>query len=320
MTDDNYIFGNDPDMTISPCGATPATALGHGSVAHPAEDVPFSPPELDDDVTVMLGKPRREAAASPSLSGCGRAACPVEDIPLPPPEVDDDVTVMLGKPRREAAASPSLFGCGRAACPVEDIPLPPLELDDDVTVMQELPRRETPGTALASGGGGAVVPLSGYTPTEDIPLFGASPDYENTIIEGKLNGDRSSLPIPAVVSVDIPRSSKPIGWLVVISGCQIGRAYELVAARTRVGRLPGLEIFMKEDLSISRKVLIIVEYNPISAQFHVAPNMACPGICELNEKALLKPAPLVSGDVLRLSASTMLRFVAFCDSSFRWEG
>lgn len=110
-----------------------------------------------------------------------------------------------------------------------------------------------------------------------------------------------------------------VGWLVAVSGPMKGRAFQLRLGMNHVGRAASNNICLADDASISREAQVIVTYDRRRNQFFVAPGTSCSQTSDLNDDILLAPSPLASGDVIKLSDETKVRFIAFCDSQFHWD-
>ena len=122
-------------------------------------------------------------------------------------------------------------------------------------------------------------------------------------------------------SADQPGTSErlldlPTGWLVVVDGPGKGTALRLGYGHNTIGRGAGMRVRLNfGDGTISREHTAI-RYSDKNNTFHIFPGSNNVYLAE-NEEVLV-PTPLLPGCLIGLGETT-LRFVPFCDDSFRWD-
>ncbi len=108
----------------------------------------------------------------------------------------------------------------------------------------------------------------------------------------------------------------PTGWLVVVDGPGKGTALPLGFGHNTIGRGAGMRVRLNfGDGSISREHTAI-RYSDKNNSFHIFPGNNNVYLAE-NEEVLV-PTTLHPGCLIGLGETT-LRFVPFCDDSFRWD-
>jgi pSer/pThr/pTyr-binding forkhead associated (FHA) protein len=119
------------------------------------------------------------------------------------------------------------------------------------------------------------------------------------------------------IRIDGGSKSNVTGWLVEISGQNIGKDYRIGDGKNRIGRGPDkLEIVITGDQSISRTHTVIL-YDATSTAFYLQPNEG-DGMAYVNGELVLSPQKLKKGDRIKLG-NTELYFVPFCGEDFSWN-
>ena len=113
------------------------------------------------------------------------------------------------------------------------------------------------------------------------------------------------------------KQSPVVGWLVCISGEEIGRSFELKEGRNFIGRSDSQDVTLTGDKSISREKHAILVYDPKSRVFMVQPGESHE-LFYLNDEVVLGSTKLAINDKI-LIGNTKLIFVPFCGESFAWE-
>jgi hypothetical protein len=120
------------------------------------------------------------------------------------------------------------------------------------------------------------------------------------------------------ISIDGGSKTNVTGWLVAISGPNIGKDYRIGDGKNHIGRGPDskLEIVIIGDQSISRTHTVIL-YDATSNTFYLQPNEG-DGMVHVNGDLVLSPQKLKKGDRIKLG-NTELYFVPFCGEDFSWD-
>ena len=108
----------------------------------------------------------------------------------------------------------------------------------------------------------------------------------------------------------------PTGWLVVVDGPGRGATLPLGFGHNTIGRGAGMRVRLNfGDDEISREHTAI-RYSDRNNTFNIFPGNNNVYLADAEE--VLVPTPLVSGACITVGQTT-LRFVPFCDESFRWD-
>ena len=110
----------------------------------------------------------------------------------------------------------------------------------------------------------------------------------------------------------------PVGWLVVTGGPGRGASITLKEGLMQIGRNDDQAIQLDfGDTGISRSNHAFIAYDPEDRKCYLGHGGKA-NLVRLNGKPVLSTVPLASGDLIRIS-ETSLRFVAFCDENFDWR-
>lgn len=107
------------------------------------------------------------------------------------------------------------------------------------------------------------------------------------------------------------------GWLVGISGGEVGRSYNLKVGRNFVGRGKDMDVALLGDIRISRNKHAIITYEPRQRRFFIQPGEARE-LIYVNDEVVLSTRQLEPYDRLLMGVTELL-FVPFCCQRFAWE-
>ncbi|WP_299080146.1 FHA domain-containing protein [uncultured Ruegeria sp.] len=121
-----------------------------------------------------------------------------------------------------------------------------------------------------------------------------------------------------VAKTETAQESFPVGWLVVTGGPGRGASIGLTEGLMQIGRNDDQAIQLDfGDTGISRSSHAVVAYDPEDRKCYLGHGGKA-NLVRLNGKPVLSTVPLASGDLIRIS-ETSVRFVAFCDDGFDWR-
>lgn len=110
----------------------------------------------------------------------------------------------------------------------------------------------------------------------------------------------------------------PAGWLVIIAGPGAGHHFAVTSGVTTIGRGTDQGISLSfGDTAISRSNHASVAYDPVDNACYLG-HGGKSNIIRLNDRPVLSTETLASGDIIRIG-ETILRFAAFCGTTFNWE-
>lgn len=121
-----------------------------------------------------------------------------------------------------------------------------------------------------------------------------------------------------VTKAEAVQETFPVGWLVVTGGPGRGASVTLTEGLMQIGRNDDQAIQLDfGDTGISRSNHAVIAYDPEDRKCYLGHGGKA-NLVRLNGKPVLSTVALVSGDLIRIS-ETSLRFAAFCDDSFDWR-
>ncbi len=106
------------------------------------------------------------------------------------------------------------------------------------------------------------------------------------------------------------------GWLVCVSGYEVGRDFRLHQGFNRIGRSYEWDVPLMEDPAVRKAAECAVVYDDKSNCFYAVQQMG--GMAYLNGKLLDSSCILNSGDIIKVGESE-LEFIAFCREGRVWE-
>jgi hypothetical protein len=110
-----------------------------------------------------------------------------------------------------------------------------------------------------------------------------------------------------------------VAWLVIVDGPGRGASFALTGGVAHVGRGVDQTVCLDfGDDTISRAAHASIAFDPEDARHYLGAG-AKSNLVRRNGRPVLGTEELASGDVIRVGETT-LRFVAFCDETFAWEG
>ena len=117
---------------------------------------------------------------------------------------------------------------------------------------------------------------------------------------------------------NIPEPVEPVvGWLVCLSGANVGRDYRICTGNNSIGRERSNRIVIQGDDTISRDKHAAIIFEPKHIQFFLKPGDST-GLTYLNGEYLSEQKLLNTGDIIDLG-NTRLIFVPLCWEGFNWE-
>lgn len=107
-----------------------------------------------------------------------------------------------------------------------------------------------------------------------------------------------------------------VGWLVCISGADLGKDWRLVAGRNTIGRDSGMNVALSGDRSVSAVRHAIVSFEPRRRGFSLLPGDSR-GLVYLNGEEVVSPVQLKMHDQIELGKSTLIFIPLVCEG-FGW--
>jgi hypothetical protein len=109
-----------------------------------------------------------------------------------------------------------------------------------------------------------------------------------------------------------------VGWLVIVDGPGRGNYIPVGYGQNSIGRNQEERVCINYgDAQISRESHCFIVYEPHDREFTVLRGTS-KGLSYLNQKVILEPRTIHSGELLRIGATT-LRFMAFCGPEYDWH-
>ena len=111
---------------------------------------------------------------------------------------------------------------------------------------------------------------------------------------------------------------KVVGCLVCIKGSMAGEGFFLVEGHNDIGRGANLEVVLSKEVTVSRKAHACITYDKQENQYVLT---AAEGKTDVLYNGTMVEASVVinNGGTIQIGQCT-LRFEAFCDKDFSWDG
>ncbi len=108
-----------------------------------------------------------------------------------------------------------------------------------------------------------------------------------------------------------------VGWLVCVSGTEMGRDFKVHSDNNYIGRSEKMDICIRGDETISRENHATITYDSLDRVFYFTPGEGR-SIVRLNGKALLMTSEIKAYDRVSLG-KTELVFIPLCSEGFDWS-
>ena len=108
-----------------------------------------------------------------------------------------------------------------------------------------------------------------------------------------------------------------VGWLVCVSGSEMGRDYKIHSDNNYMGRSEKMDICIRGDETISRENHATITYDGRERVFYFTPGESR-SIVRLNGKAVMMTNEIKAYDKIELGI-TELMFIPVCGAAFDWS-
>ena len=108
-----------------------------------------------------------------------------------------------------------------------------------------------------------------------------------------------------------------VGWLVCIDGVDKGKDYKLYGKNNTIGRSEKMDVYIKNDSTISRENHARLAYDQKHNDFHLIPAEATNNIY-VNDEPIYVPTIIHAYDLIELG-DTKVVFIPFCSDRFTWQ-
>lgn len=114
-----------------------------------------------------------------------------------------------------------------------------------------------------------------------------------------------------------PMDFRPVvGWLVCTEGEHKGQSFNLYHGKNFIGRNSDMDVWLKNDPSVSRNRHAIIIYEPRERVFFAQPGESHE-LFYVNDSVVLSTTQLKDRDKISVGETTLV-FVPFCNSDFSW--
>lgn len=114
-----------------------------------------------------------------------------------------------------------------------------------------------------------------------------------------------------------PAEFRPVvGWLVCTEGKHKGQSFNLYHGKNFIGRNSDMDVWLKNDPSVSRNRHAIIIYEPRERVFFAQPGESHE-LFYVNDSVVLSTTQLKDRDKISVGETTLV-FVPFCNSDFSW--
>jgi hypothetical protein len=164
-------------------------------------------------------------------------------------------------------------------------------------------------------GGSSAGPAGSPGGTRVISRTPPPPAAAETVLIKPSSASRAGVASPAE---DLPEGPV-VGWLVVVEGPGRGKSVTLGYGMNPIGREAFNRVVLSfGDMEISRTKHATVTYDPRGRKFFIQHGESS-NLTYVGESPVLAPMELKSGDVIRLSDTTVLKFIPLCGDDFNWD-
>lgn len=114
-----------------------------------------------------------------------------------------------------------------------------------------------------------------------------------------------------------PSDFRPVvGWLVCTEGTHKGQSFNLYHGKNFIGRDSDMDVWLRNDLSVSRNRHAIIVYEPRERVFFAQPGESHE-LFYVNDSVVLSTLQLNDRDCISVGKTTLV-FVPFCNADFTW--
>lgn len=113
------------------------------------------------------------------------------------------------------------------------------------------------------------------------------------------------------------KEQKTTGWLVCISGPEMGKDYRLHNDNNFIGRSTKNDVAITSDNTVSGEKHCVITYDRVDRIFYIGLSAGA-SIIRLNNRPVLMTQELKYGDRIQIGQGTFL-FVPLCGENFEWE-
>lgn len=172
-----------------------------------------------------------------------------------------------------------------------------------------------------------------WTPNISAPATGNTPSMDfiqkEPVVEEPIRVEPQQVtPVPKTAPRDIDSVKtvskfassggfEPVtGWLVCVKGGNYGKAFEIKAGQSSIGRDSSMDICIKEE-GVTREKHAFLIFEPKKRQFFLRGGDGS-GLTYCNDEMVTAMVPLKAYDKLQLGDAEFL-FVPFCGEQFMWD-
>lgn len=156
---------------------------------------------------------------------------------------------------------------------------------------------------------GATTPISAMGSDRTVPSMTASVAPSMSAC----NDNQRTMPVSRLETGIDP----VVGWLICVSGPQMGRDFKVHADNNYIGRSERMDICIRGDETISRENHATITYDNRDRVFYFTPGEGR-SIVRLNGKALLMTSEIKAYDKIELGVTELI-FVPLCGAGFDWS-
>lgn len=144
-------------------------------------------------------------------------------------------------------------------------------------------------------------------------------DKNSSLNMPRFGGVDSDMTAPIIPGAGAAREKvEPVvGWLVCIEGSNFGRSFILHAGKNFIGRNQNFDIYLPDDIYISRDIHASIIFEPKQRVFFAQPGDSH-ALFYLNDNVVLSNVEIHDRDIIEIG-HTKLMFVPFCDERFSWD-
>ncbi len=117
--------------------------------------------------------------------------------------------------------------------------------------------------------------------------------------------------------LNMVRVSPVVGWLICLTGDEMGKDFRLKSGRNFIGRSSSMDVMLVDDKSIAREKHGCVTYDPKGNAFYITPEGG--NTIYVDGRLIQEAKRLRENNKIRIG-ETVLIFVPFCKEGRKWKG
>lgn len=230
-----------------------------------------------------------------------------EELTVQPVEEREDISIpKLEKTEKKISGTVGYFDVGANNPDFQNKVFEMEEVDNMFTSRTEQATEKMPDNNAVS-----------HTLSEMVEKISSSSEGKTMSYFSTMTGQQNNTAPDEKNSLKAEPADPVVGWLICISGPNIGRDYRICVGANSVGRGQDNRIVITGDSGISRDKHMFITYEPKKSIFYIKPGDSS-GLTYLNDDNILEVRQINDNDIIEIGCSRFI-FKKLCDENFKWE-